>query len=52
MFNAPDPALFVSDRQDAKKFFFCLSPVLFESTFSSFFTDKKKSHKKVTKQYQ
>jgi hypothetical protein len=47
----PDPALFVSDLQDAKKkeFFlgFCL--LLFEGTFTSVFTEK--SHKEVTKQW-
>ncbi len=39
---APDPALFISDLQDAiKKFskFFCL--LLFQGTFTSFFRDKK-----------
>jgi hypothetical protein len=39
----PDPAIFVSDIQDVKKFFFlqvfCL--LLFEGTLTSFFTDKK-----------
>jgi hypothetical protein len=43
----PDPALFVSDLQDANKKFFCL--LLFEGTFTSFFKDKKslRSHKTV-----
>jgi hypothetical protein len=44
----PDPAIFVTDLQDAdkkqfKKKFFCL--ILFAGTFTSFFKDKK-----VTKQ--
>ncbi len=42
---APDPALFVSDLQDAKKkFFFALQVfmlILFEGAFTSFFKDKK-----------
>jgi hypothetical protein len=41
----PDHAIFVSDLQDASKNnfleFFCLLPVLFEGTFTSFFKDKK-----------
>jgi hypothetical protein len=47
----PDPAVFVSDLQDAKKYyfklFFCL--LHFEGTFTSYFKDKKiiKSHKTV-----
>jgi hypothetical protein len=32
-----------------QKNFFCLVPVLFEATFTSFFKDKK-SHREVTKQ--
>jgi hypothetical protein len=41
---APDPAIFVTDLQDANKKlffskFFCL--LLFEGTFKSFFKDKK-----------
>jgi hypothetical protein len=47
----PDPAIFVTDLQDAnkkliKKKFFCL--LLFEGTFPLFFKDK--SQKEVTKQ--
>jgi hypothetical protein len=44
---APDPALFVSDFQDAAQKFFCLW--LFEGTFTLFFKDKKseRSHKAV-----
>ncbi len=37
--TGPDPALFVSDFQDAK--FFSFLQVLFEGTFTSFFKDKK-----------
>jgi len=47
----PDPALFVSDLQDAnKKLIFSnfLSLLLPEGTFTAFFKDK--SHKEVTKQ--
>jgi hypothetical protein len=37
---ASDPALFVSEFQDANKFFFAYYPVPpFEGTFASFFTD-------------
>ncbi len=44
----PDPAIFVSDLQDAnKKLFFCID-FSFEGTLTSFFKDKKD----VTKQYQ
>jgi hypothetical protein len=35
----PEPALFASDLQDAKKQSFCL--LLFEGTLTSFFKDKK-----------
>jgi hypothetical protein len=48
----PDPAIFVTDLQDANKKlifsakFFCL--LLFEGTFKSFFKDKKS--KEVIKQ--
>ncbi len=45
---APDPALFVSDLQDAnKKYYFFQSFLLFEDTFTSFFKDKKsqRSHR-------
>ena len=42
---APDPALFVSDLQDANKNIFFSSEFLclflFEGTFTSFFKDKK-----------
>ncbi len=44
-----DPALFVSDLQDANKSIFCFYDFfLFEGTFSSFFKVKK-SYKEVTK---
>ncbi len=49
-----DPALFVKDLQDANKkyFFSCKFECffLFEDTFTSFFENKNKSHKEVTKQ--
>jgi hypothetical protein len=38
---APDPALFVSDLQDANKKYFLCSFLSFEGTFTSFFKDKK-----------
>jgi hypothetical protein len=43
----PDPALFVSNLQDANKKLFCL--LLFKGTFASFFTNKRslRSHKTV-----
>jgi hypothetical protein len=36
-----DPALFVSDLQNAKKRYFLLCFFLHEGTFTSFFKDKK-----------
>ena len=36
---APDPAIFVSDFQNANKSFLC--SFLFEGTFTSFFKDEK-----------
>jgi hypothetical protein len=48
----PDPVIFVIDLQNANKKLnlkFCLLPVLFEGTFTSFFKDKK-SQKEVTQQ--
>ncbi len=43
----PDPAIFASYLEEVNKKFFCL--LLFESTYTSFFKDKKiiKSHKTV-----
>jgi hypothetical protein len=51
----PDPALFVSDLQEANKqknvrFFFAYFGITFEGTFTSFFEDKKSSHKEVRTQ--
>jgi hypothetical protein len=48
----PDPAIFITDLQEANKKlkkFFCI--LLFEGTFPSFFKDKKskRSHKTVEK---
>jgi hypothetical protein len=50
--SAPDPAIFVTDPQDANKkqiFYFKFFCLLFEGIFTSFFKDKKskRSHKTV-----
>ncbi len=39
--TTPDPAIFVSDLQDGKKKFKVFCILLFESTFPSFFKDKR-----------
>ncbi len=45
----PDPAIFVTDFQDVKKFFFLVFLLIsFEGTFTSF--SKIKIHEEVTKQ--
>jgi hypothetical protein len=49
-----DPSIFIIDLQDAnkklisKKKFFCILPVLFEGTFTSFFKGKKSKRSHTT----
>jgi hypothetical protein len=44
----PDPSIFIIDLQDGKKIF-CILPVLFEGTFTSFSkgNKSKRSHKTI-----